>query len=271
MFKEYVDMSYLEITFNKIMKGFIFMDYIKINKFISTPLYSQIKESIKDAIKNGILKPNDKLPTEDELCKKYNISRTVVRQAYSELLAEGIIIRYKSKGTFVKEQELNASFFKEIISFEEEMARSGLIAKTKVLELKIIPPDMKINKILNIGNDEECIYLKRLRFCNDTPLVLVDAYLPASKYKGLEKKDLEKNSLYKVLELDYNTYVVKVKRTFEAKIVNNDDADLLNIKRRSAIQFVESIDYDQNNNIVEYSKSRYVGERNKFEVVINRT
>ena len=40
------------------------MDYITINKYSLVPLYSQLKESIKEAIQNGILKPGDKLPTE---------------------------------------------------------------------------------------------------------------------------------------------------------------------------------------------------------------
>ena len=44
------------------------MDYITINKYSLVPLYSQLKESIKEAIQNGILKPGDKLPTEHEIC-----------------------------------------------------------------------------------------------------------------------------------------------------------------------------------------------------------
>ena len=45
------------------------MDYITINKYSLVPLYSQLKESIKEAIQNGILKPGDKLPTEHESVK----------------------------------------------------------------------------------------------------------------------------------------------------------------------------------------------------------
>ena len=78
------------------------MDYITINKYSLVPLYSQLKESIKEAIQNGILKPGDKLPTEHEICNHFNLSRTVTRQAFYELMSEGYIVRYKSRGTFVK-------------------------------------------------------------------------------------------------------------------------------------------------------------------------
>ena len=77
------------------------MDYIKINKFSMIPLYSQLKESIKSAIEDGILKPGDKLPTELAICEKFSLSRTVTRQAFYELMNEGYICRYKSRGTFV--------------------------------------------------------------------------------------------------------------------------------------------------------------------------
>ena len=52
------------------------MDYITINKYSLVPLYSQLKESIKEAIQNGTLKPGDKLPTEHEICNHFNLSRT---------------------------------------------------------------------------------------------------------------------------------------------------------------------------------------------------
>lgn len=65
------------------------------------PLYYQLKELIKEQIDNGTLKPGDKVPTEDELCKQYDISRTPVRQALTELVNEGLVIRTPGRGTFV--------------------------------------------------------------------------------------------------------------------------------------------------------------------------
>ena len=69
-----------------------------LNRNSSLPLYYQIKEHIKDAILNGEFKPNDRLPTEDELCKLYSVSRPVVRQAYDELIKEGSMVQAKEKG-----------------------------------------------------------------------------------------------------------------------------------------------------------------------------
>ena len=126
------------------------MHYISINKFSSAPLYSQLKDSIKRAIADGILQPNDKIPTEEELCTAFNISRPVIRQAYSELISEGIIARYKGKGTFVKDKEIRSNFFSDLSNFNSEMIRAGLAPSTKILIKEKILFDKKVYELLKI-------------------------------------------------------------------------------------------------------------------------
>lgn len=68
------------------------------------PIYHQIKTLICESIANGVWQPGDRIPTEHELCQMYDISRSPVRQALSELAREGILIRRPGLGTFVHEQ-----------------------------------------------------------------------------------------------------------------------------------------------------------------------
>lgn len=72
-----------------------------IDRSTPIPIYYQLKELIKGQIRNGELSPGDQLPTEEELCRQYNISRTPVRQALSELTHEGLLTRTPGRGTFV--------------------------------------------------------------------------------------------------------------------------------------------------------------------------
>jgi GntR family transcriptional repressor for pyruvate dehydrogenase complex len=67
-------------------------------------LLTQIVESeIENAIRNKILKPGDKLPSESQLCKQFNVSRTVIREALGILSGKGLITVIKGKGIFVNE------------------------------------------------------------------------------------------------------------------------------------------------------------------------
>jgi multiple sugar transport system substrate-binding protein len=68
------------------------------------PIYHQLKTLIRNNIMNGAWQPGDAIPTEQELCQIYKISRSPVRQALSELAREGILVRRPGLGTFVHKQ-----------------------------------------------------------------------------------------------------------------------------------------------------------------------
>lgn len=69
----------------------------EINKDVPIPLYYQLKNIIKTDIENGTLKTGDTIPTEMEIMSHYNISRFTVRQAISELVNEGYLLRKPAK------------------------------------------------------------------------------------------------------------------------------------------------------------------------------
>lgn len=65
------------------------------------PIYHQLKSAIKKKIETGEFKPGERIPTEQELCERYAISRSPVRQALKELVYEGLLVRRRGLGTFV--------------------------------------------------------------------------------------------------------------------------------------------------------------------------
>jgi len=81
----------------------------EIDKSVPIPLYYQLKEMIKKKIESGEFKPGDRLPTEQELCEMFGISRTPVRQALTELNYEGILYRKPGLGTFISDFSLSPS------------------------------------------------------------------------------------------------------------------------------------------------------------------
>ncbi len=66
-----------------------------------TPKYLQLKDFIKNSIQNGELVKGEKIYSENELAKKFNISRHTVRQAIGEMVNEGWLYRSQGSGTFV--------------------------------------------------------------------------------------------------------------------------------------------------------------------------
>ena len=70
------------------------------------PLYSQLVSIIKRNISAGTLATGALLPSEAELCRSFDVSRSTVRQAIGALETEGLVIRKQGRGTFVAEPKM---------------------------------------------------------------------------------------------------------------------------------------------------------------------
>lgn len=67
----------------------------------TNPLYMQLRERLRGDLAAGVFRSGDRLPGEHALCQQYGVSRTTVRQALAELVAEGLLVAVRGKGTFV--------------------------------------------------------------------------------------------------------------------------------------------------------------------------
>ena len=65
------------------------------------PKYQRIERDIITSIKNGDLKPGDKVDSESVLKKKYGVSTITVRKAFSDLINDGYLVGVQGAGTFV--------------------------------------------------------------------------------------------------------------------------------------------------------------------------
>lgn len=77
--------------------------YFSLEKDSSISLARQLYTKMKEYILNGILRPNEKLPSTRKLAKELNISRNVVVEAYDQLIAEGYLYSIEGSGTYVLE------------------------------------------------------------------------------------------------------------------------------------------------------------------------
>jgi GntR family transcriptional repressor for pyruvate dehydrogenase complex len=73
-------------------------------------LVGEIVESLGNNIREGVLKSGDKLPTEAEIMARFDVSRTVVREALSKLQASGRVETRHGIGTFVIDQPSTDNF-----------------------------------------------------------------------------------------------------------------------------------------------------------------
>lgn len=72
------------------------------------PLYEQIKDKIKELIINGVLQPDEKIPSVRELAQMLTINPNTIQKSYKDLESEGIIYSVKGKGNFIASLDVNS-------------------------------------------------------------------------------------------------------------------------------------------------------------------
>ncbi|MEW9080001.1 GntR family transcriptional regulator [Terrisporobacter glycolicus] len=239
-----------------------------LDKNSEIPLYSQLKNYIIGKINSGEYEVGYKLPSEKELMEFFDVSRTTVRQSVDLLIREGYLEIKRGIGTFVKKRKkYNVWGLEQLRSFEDEAIRQGLETRTEELSINIIHLDSELEDIF--GDKYERFYkLSRLRFVENEPSVLVDTYIPYDVAPGLDKYNFSEVSLFLTLKKEYNVIINYAKKTFRAINISKKDAEILNVKEGTAVQLVNTVIYDKNEEPFEYSVSRDRGDMTRFSAIL---
>lgn len=241
------------------------MNYIRINKFSKIPLYLQIKDSIKEAILSGQIKNHDRLPTEESICRFYHISRPVVRQAYQELIDEGLVIRHQGQGTFVSRNIIFSNiFFKP--NFKEELLNRGILPESKILSCDRVD----IRDIPGIGSlpeEYQDFYLViRLRKGNGIPLFLEYFYFPQHLFPDFQDRLQDDSSISELVTRDYGYSDIGNQVQMNAVVVEEPIATLLEVKPGTAALKFIMYNRLEDGRLAFYKNAYFPGERHRIDI-----
>ena len=229
-------------------------------------MYKQLEQCIAQAIGTRILKPGDKLPTEDELAEAFGISRPVSRQAYSSLVASDKIVRERGRGSFVKARNYG-SLASNILSFSQETILQGHVPTTRVLSFERRPlPEPVAEGRCPAGGD--WFYLERTRYSDGIPAVYLETWVPAV-FDKLADIDFNERSLYASFRELYGVIPTDAHRLVWAKNADARDAELLSIKEGAALAMLKSYVHDQDGRLIEVSIERYLGSNLRFDFEVH--
>ncbi|TVR01518.1 MAG: GntR family transcriptional regulator [Spirochaetaceae bacterium] len=234
----------------------------KVDKTIPVPLYYQVKQHLRTFIAQ--CSEGDPIPTEQELCSHFGVSRPTVRQAIVELVSEGHLIRSKGKGTFVTKPKVQRSFFHVLQSFNDEMRTSGRNPTTEVLELCRMSAAGAIAAHLSLESGSDVYFLRRLRFADNRPLMVVNSFLPECIVPNLERHDFQQVGLHALLTSAYGLMLNRAVRAVEAVEMPAAESRLLQVRLGSPAHYVETTFFVQDDVPVEFAVAWYRGDASRF-------
>jgi GntR family transcriptional regulator len=151
-------------------------------------LYQQVAAELRKAIYSGELAPGDQIPTENDLMEAHGVSRNTVRLALGALENEGLILRMRRRGTFVRERRpllmrpqdefwsLNQAG-PRFDSFVHAVNSEGRQPDQNI-EVSIVQPPDDISIRLALTDDGLAVVRRRLRFVDGQPYNTNDSYFP---------------------------------------------------------------------------------------------
>lgn len=242
----------------------------QIDRQSSMPYYAQVKEILKDAIRSGYWKANTQLPSEAELCQMFDVSRPVIRQALQDLMHEGLISRRKGKGSFVAPPKIKEGLVQKLTGFYQDMVEQGYVPTTQVLKQALVAANSDVAAHLRIPVNADVIEIVRLRFVNNTPIVLVTSFLPYELCPGMLDENLTHQSLYSLLEEKYGVMIARGRRTIEAVGARLVEARLLDVPENEPLFLLISESFDADGTPIEYYHALHRGDMSRFEVELVR-
>jgi GntR family transcriptional regulator len=227
------------------------------------PAYQRIQSSIRRRIDAGQLRPGDPVSSERDLAKLHAVSLMTARHALATLEHEGVVERRRGVGTFVSSPKIH---FNRLMSYTEQMAARNLSAASKILFAKSIDNEPDAATRLSLPPAAELIKLERLRHASDEPFALETCYLSAAEFPGLLAAPLHSNSLFAIIERDYDVQLGYADEEVDATAADPRVAELLNVPRREPLLRIHQVIFSTKEKPLIYVLGIYRSDRHNLVI-----
>ncbi len=231
-------------------------------------LYLQLYVILKKKIENSEWPVGSQIPTEEELCKTFNVSRATVRTAVLELVRQGYLKRQQGKGTFIFRSMVSEGLTM-LTNFRELFFEEGLDFDTNVLARTVMMPVDDLDSKLDIAKDKHVIYIKRLRFIDSEPVLLQESYIPYHICPLLLEEDLRQQSVFDLFEKKYGIKITRVKNYVEITYLNADESSFIGLPEASPVILLNQYFYS-GETLIMYTRSIKRTDRFKFLMELER-
>lgn len=233
------------------------------------PLYSQIRELLRERILDGTHTPLSRMPSEYEMCELFGVSRITVRQALNDLQKEGLIFKIHGKGTFVAKPKVYQNI-SSLQGLAESLAHQGyeVINQVRSIEFKAATPEIAARLALEPG--AVIAEIQRVRLINREPVSLEITYVAEKIGRQLEKTDLITRDIFLILENDLNIALGHANLAIDAILAGRDLAQALRTEENTPVMRIERLTHTDKGAPLDFEYLYYRGDAFQYRLGIDR-
>lgn len=239
-----------------------------VDRSSSVPLYAQLRDFVRSLIKEGVLAPGAKLPTEKELMAWYGLSSSAVRQALLALVQEGLIERSAGKGTIVRTHHFYADQVDSLASFAAQLESQGHKPHLKLLEFRFVAASPDVAHALGVPEGSEVFRIVRLHHADDEPVILIAIHHPRELGLLIQplRREMDKAHRHRFYAERLGIRVTSVARTFRAELATAEEARALGVPIAAPVMIDERIATDQSWRPFEHARAVCRGDRLRYQL-----
>jgi GntR family transcriptional regulator/GntR family frlABCD operon transcriptional regulator len=202
------------------------------------PQHRRLYEILRKHITEGIYKEGDLLPSENELCQLYGMTRPTVRQSLSTLANDGYIRKHQGKGSIVHHlpREIGIlSVSGTTSAVGDRKLKTTIIVKPVLIQW---PSDFMF-PLTDLEKETGCIYMERARFLDDVPIFYDISYIANINLPRITARQFENRSLFQILRDNYHIEIKGGEQRIKAIPANSKISRFLHLKKDQPVLHLE--------------------------------
>lgn len=233
------------------------------------PLYSQVRERLRELILDGTYPPHAQLPSESELGATFKVSRITVRQALADLQRENLIFKLPGKGAFVAKPKTFQQL-SQLEGFAEALSRMGYEVRNRVLSHRIAPAPPQVREKLRLPAGALAAELRRVRLVNREPISYEVTWLPPDVGERLRQSDLAGRDIFLILENDFGLALGHADLQIDAMLADERLAEALSVAEGTALLRIERLTHTADGAPLDYEHLYFRGDAFQYRLRLTR-
>jgi GntR family transcriptional regulator len=234
-----------------------------LNRHTAVALHRQLGEHLEARLGDEF-PPGERLPSESELAREYDVNRLTVRQALADLGRRGLVEASQGRGTFVAHPPVRYEVAAgSDASFSRTMESAGHEVALRFLRLTE-DDDAEIMRELRTRRPTRRYHL--LRLVDGSPWSLTSTWIAATRFKNLDRHWDGETSLFETLEQHYGIRTVRAGRSFAAVPADVVDAEHLSLPVGSPVLVARGLNVSEQGDPVAIVEHHFRGDRVQFTV-----
>lgn len=221
--------------------------------------YEQIANDIIEDILDHKIKPGDKLPSEQELIKKYDSSKMTIRRALELLKDIDVIVSKQGSGIYVKSNKhKHLDYNQYLASYTLLATLKGYSPHISGVTVKHRHADLNIANTLKIDYNEPILQIERTRCANGQKVAFEVAYIQKSRISKYDDNELY-DSMHRFIAKHCDLQPDSASRFYSAVVPQEYLQKKLDLDDHEAAFVIEQLSYSKDGKPLIYSKSFQVG------------